>query len=200
VSIARHGGFGSGWHLVVRFFGALLPVGPSRAAEDWAGGHLLPAERSLFAAMSGPDRRHAIGVAREALRLAAEDGHDPAELPASFVTAALLHDVGKNDARLGTFARVWTTIAALAFGRARIVGDSGGGGADEGNYRTRSGLARQRARMASYLQHDRIGAEMLAGAGSDELTIAWAREHHLAESRWTVDEQLGGYLKRADGD
>jgi hypothetical protein len=54
--------------------------------------------------------------------------------------------------------------------------------------------------MASYLQHDRIGAEMLAGAGSDELTIAWAREHHLAESRWTVDAHLGDCLKRADGD
>jgi hypothetical protein len=116
------------------------------------------------------------------------------------VTAALLHDVGKNDARLGTFARVWTTMAALAFGRARLVGDSGGRGGAGGNFRTRSGLARQRGRMASYLQHDRIGAEMLAGAGSDELTIAWAREHHLAESRWTVDAHLGDCLKRADGD
>ena len=191
----------------MRFFGALWPAGPSPAAEQWAGGYLSPAERALFDAMSGPDRRHAIGVAREALELAAGEGRTPAELPASFVTAALLHDVGKNDAGLGTFARVWTTMAAVAVGRDRIIGgpaEAASPGVDDrppavhirtGTARRSGVMARHRRRMASYLQHDQIGAELLAHAGSDDLTVAWAREHHLPESRWSVDDRIGAVLE-----
>ncbi len=38
-----------------------------------------------------------------------------------------------------------------------------------------------------YLAHDRLGAELLQRAGSNELTTTWAREHHLSPARWTVD-------------
>jgi putative nucleotidyltransferase with HDIG domain len=192
-------GFGSMWHLGIRFLGSLAPVGPRSSSEQWALGHLLPTERQLFTAMSGADRRHAIGVARRALALA-EEQHleviDPAAEPAqAFVAAALLHDVGKIHARLGTFGRVWATLAALGLGRDRVVAwetlaDPAGAGM----------LARQGAKMARYLQHDRIGAELLEGAGSDELTITWARDHHLPEQRWRVEHRLGECLKHADGD
>ena len=39
-----------------------------------------------------------------------------------------------------------------------------------------------------------------AMAGSDPLTEAWAREHHLPESDWTVDLDIGRALKDADDD
>jgi hypothetical protein len=186
------------WHLGVRFFGSLAPIGPRSSSEQWALDHLGPGERRLFAQMSGPDRRHAIGVARRALRLAAEDEQAAASegngsaLPHAFVAAALLHDVGKIEARLGTFGRVWATLAALALGRRRVV-EWDAAGADTGS-------GERRRRMARYLEHDRLGAELLEQAGSDELTVCWARQHHLPEARWTVDGRLGGYLKRADGD
>jgi hypothetical protein len=54
--------------------------------------------------------------------------------------------------------------------------------------------------MGRYLMHDSIGAQLLEGAGSDSLTVTWAREHHLPESRWTVEHHLGHALKEADGD
>jgi hypothetical protein len=194
---SRLQGFGSMWHLGVRFLGALAPVGPRSSSEQWALGHLLPTERELFVSMSGADRRHAVGVARRALRLAEQQHLDVSEPGGAFVAAALLHDVGKIDARLGTFGRVWATLAALGLGRDRVIAweklaDPAGarGGA----------MARQGAKMARYLQHDRIGAELLEGAGSDQLTITWARDHHLPEQRWSVDRRLGECLKHADGD
>ncbi|MGA2211084.1 MAG: HDIG domain-containing metalloprotein [Acidimicrobiales bacterium] len=195
---SRLQGFGSMWHLGLRFLGALAPVGPREASQQWALAHLLPAEQQLFMSMSGADRRHAVGVARKALRLADAQHLDvggPAGASSqTFVAAALLHDVGKIEAKLGTFGRVWATLAALGLGRDRVVAwdrpaESAGGA-----------LARQGARMARYLQHDRIGAELLESAGSDQLTITWARDHHLPEQRWRVDRRLGECLKLADGD
>jgi hypothetical protein len=41
---------------------------------------------------------------------------------------------------------------------------------------------------------------MLRDAGSGELTVAWASEHHLPRESWTVDRRLGDALKAADGD
>lgn len=134
--------------------------------------------------MSGPDRRHAVSVAREAIRLAEADGLSEKELPAGFVAAALLHDVGKVESRLGTFGRVLATVLAICLGRRRILGWSGAAG----------------SQFAKYLQHDKLGAELLEGAGSQTLTIRWAREHHLPEDRWQVDRRVARHLKEADGD
>ena len=94
-------GFGSWRHLAVRFFGALSPAGPSPTDEAWAVGSLLEGEQALWWRMSGPDRRHAVGVARETMRLLQLN-----EPPREVVAAALLHDVGKVESSLGTFSRV----------------------------------------------------------------------------------------------
>lgn len=131
---------------------------------------LLTGELDLWRRMSGPDRRHAVAVARTA-------GGDR---PRPVVAAALLHDVGKIDAGLGTFARSAVTAAALVAGRDRLARGSG--------------------RAARYLRHDQIGAELLTAAGSDPLTVAWAREHHLDASRWSVPPDVGAALKAADDD
>ena len=180
--------------------GSLSPAGPAAADEAWARRHLLPGEDRLWVRMSGPDRRHAVGVARDAIALLG-----PEEPPRAVVAAALLHDVGKLESGLGTFARVGVTVAALAVGRERIVG--GGGAAEAGDAREardlrggRGPAARWAERARAYLTHDRIGATLLRAAGADDLTAAWAEEHHLPEARWSIDRRIAAALKAADGD
>jgi HD-like signal output (HDOD) protein len=155
--------------LARRFLGSLWPAGPGDQDEAWARSCLTPGEQSLWAQMSGPDRRHAVAVAR---RVAANDH--------ASVPAALLHDIGKVASRLGPVRRAGVTALAVAAGRERV--------------------ARGRGRMARYLRHDSIGAELLQGVGSDGLTVSWAREHHLPPDRWTVPTAVGAALKAADDD
>ena len=161
-------------HLAGRFVGALDPRGPAADEESWATAHLVPGEVDLWHRMSGPDRRHAVAVAREVVAAIGEAATRPV------VAAGLLHDVGKVEAGLGTLGRVPATLVGLAAGRERA--------------------ARGRGRVARYLRHDAIGAELLVAAGADPLTVAWAREHHLPADRWSVDPSLGAALKAADGD
>lgn len=161
-------------HLARRFFGALDPRGPSVDDEGWVADALAPGEQALWRRMSGPDRRHAVGVARDVV---ARLGDDAATRPV--VAAALLHDVGKLDAGLGTLARVPATVAGLV-ARERATRGSG--------------------RVARYLRHDAIGADLLSAAGADPLTVAWAREHHLPPERWTLPPAIAAALKAADDD
>ena len=60
-----------------------------------------------------------------------------------------------------------------------------------------TGLTR---RVGLYLQHPKLGGDMLALAGSDELTVAWTREHHLGADEWTIDPELAEALHDADDD
>lgn len=186
-------------HLAERFFGALSPAGPAPADEEWAESHLVEGERALWRRMSGPDRRHAVRVARDTISLLGAGS----ETERPVIASALLHDVGKVESGLGTFARVFVTLAAIALGRKRLVMTDGseapmeGAGAGGG---AAGMLQRVRERVSLYLTHDRIGGELLRNAGSDELTWRWAQEHHLDPSRWTVDRKVGQALKDADGD
>ena len=96
---------------------------------------LTAAERRLWDRMSLADRKHAAGVARETDRLLA--GADRPVL-----AAALLHDVGKIDAGLGTMGRVVATVADAV--------------------RRAAGVARA---LGRYRRHDAIGAELLRERG-----------------------------------
>lgn len=180
--------FGSIHHLVERFFGALSRTGPPPAEEAWALGFLVPGERQLWEQMSAADRRHAVGVARDVLVLLRADSAYPDPPGREVLAAALLHDVGKVRARLGTFSRAGVTLAAIGFGRSRLV---------RGTRRASKGT---RARIRLYLTHDKVGAELLREAGSHPFTVAWAEQHHWAPERWTVDGGLAQALKDADGD
>ncbi len=166
-------------HLVKRFFGSLWPWGPDSTDSAWAEGHLLASEVELWRRMSRADRRHAIDVAR---RVRVELG-EPAR---PVVAAALLHDVGKIDSDLGTFHRVVATIAAGVAGRETAELWVRG-----------SGITR---RIGLYLKHPEIGGDLLEMAGSDSLTVAWARQHHLPPSQWTVDTEVATALDAADND
>ena len=154
-------------HLARRFAGSLSPRPPAADDEAWASTQLLPGEQALWDRMSHPDRRHAVGVGRDVVRRLGSDATRPV------LAAALLHDVGKLDAGLGTFARVAATLVD------RRDGDG---------------------RFARYRRHDELGAAMLTAAGSDALTVAWAREHHLAPARWTLPRTVADALKAADDD
>jgi hypothetical protein len=130
--------------LVRRFVGSLSRRPPPPDDEAWAEAHLLPAEVRVWRRMANADRRHAVTVAR---RVGQRFGADR-----PVMAAALLHDCGKVEAGLGTFARVGATIVIAVVGRERV-----GHGDD---------------RVARYARHEPIGAELLRRAGSDPVTVA----------------------------
>ena len=55
-------------------------------------------------------------------------------------------------------------------------------------------------RVGLYLEHPRLGADLLGLAGSAPLTVAWTAEHHLPAEDWTVPQAIGAALKAADDD
>jgi hypothetical protein len=119
-------------------------------------------------------------VARRVGEALGDEATDPV------VAAALLHDVGKSTSGLRTYGRVVATLSAKVAGHEMAVAWS----------ETR-GFTR---RVGLYLEHPRLGGDLLALAGSDPLTVAWAREHHSPEEDWTVPIDIGRVLKAADDD
>lgn len=165
-------------HLVKRFFGAVgakeLP-GPDAA---WVHEHLLPGERALWDRMSVADQVHAHGVAREVVGRLGEEATRPV------VAAALLHDIGKVEAQVGTFGRVLATLAGQTATREQVEGWA----AEDGWL----------GRMGRYLDHNNIGARLLEEAGADPLTVTWAREHELVHTEWTLPKHITDALWAAD--
>lgn len=122
-------------HLARRFRGSWSRSEPNAVDVDWVRSQLSAGEWTCWSAMAVQDRRHSIEVARRFLALAPGAGR-------AEVAGALLHDVGKQVAGLGTLGRVVATI----------IGP-----------RTR--------RLRLYHDHESIGAEMLAQVGSEMVTI-----------------------------
>jgi putative nucleotidyltransferase with HDIG domain len=129
---------------VRRFFGfiAARPLTPREQSE--IAGLLDPGESALFFEQQMQDQRHALIVARRVLR------RRPGDRQAA--RAALLHDVGKIDIRMGAPARSLATVLDLA------------------------GLP-LRGRWQRYRRHAALGAEMLEEAGSHPLVVEFARRH-----------------------
>lgn len=123
------------WHLVARFFTSLVPSPPPVASEVWVDRHLLAGERALWVQLSNQDRRHSIGVARRFVE--SRPSASRAE-----VAGALLHDIGKIECRLGTFARVVATLVGPRTDRFRL-----------------------------YHDHEAIGARLAEAAGSEPVTV-----------------------------
>lgn len=148
-------------HLVRRFFGSLWPASPSRDDDAWVRGILGPQEYALWARLPNHDRRHSIAVARRVRR--SLDGTDFVD-DQRWLEAALLHDVGKLDARLGVLGRVGATLAGAAAGHDVAA-----------TWSERRGMTR---RVGLYLCHPEIGADRIRLAGGSEVAARWAAVHH----------------------
>jgi hypothetical protein len=121
------------------------------------------------------DRAESVAVGRRVARAVGPDVDD------AILAAALLHDVGKTDAGLGTFRRVGATVIA--------------GVASHGRARHFSG------RIGRYVRHDEIGQAKLAAAGARPEAVAWAGAHHRREL-WPgtgIPSELCEVLAEADG-
>ncbi len=167
-------------HLIRRFFGSLLPGGPKASDIAWIRSTLSDAEFRLWARMYGPDRRHSSAVARGVATRLGNLATPPV------LAAALLHDVGKLDSGLRTWGRVVATLSARVAGRDTAA-----------LWRKSTGFTRS---VGLYLHHPELGGDMLELAGSDPLTVAWAREHHSAPEEWTVEHHIAEVLHDVDDD
>ena len=165
-------------HLVRRFFASLLPIGPKAGDDAWARDHLSGPEQDLWTRMARVDRRHSARVAR---RVETAFG-DAATTP--LLAAALLHDVGKTIPDLGTFGRVVATLSEMVAGEETAH-----------QWAQTRGFTR---RVGQYVLYPELGVDLLKLADSDDLVIAWSREHHLPEADWTVPVDVGRVLQAAD--
>jgi hypothetical protein len=168
-------------HWTARFFTSVRPGRPAAEDETWAAELLSDRERPLFARMSNPDRRHALGVAREVDRTL-----DPStDKRDTVLVAALLHDVGKTVSGLRTYGRVIATLSGAVVG-GRVFAEF---------WQDSSGFTRK---VGLYMRYPILGAELLQIAESDPWVIAWAREHHEPEEDWTVPVEVFRLVVAAD--
>jgi hypothetical protein len=148
-------------HLAARFFSSFLPLPVTARDRQWVGSVLRPEELGLWARLSLADRRESIGVARrtEAALAGTEHAGDP-----RWLAAALLHDVGKLDARCGPVRRAVATAAAAVLGPRMVEG-----------WVDKSGFVR---RCALYVFHDQLGADRVRIVGGRVEAALWAEAHH----------------------
>lgn len=173
-------------HLAARFARSLAPLAPRRSDVEWAQSVLTSEEWALWQTQPRKDLRESIAVARRASATFEGTVHASETV---WLAAALLHDVGKRDARLGTLNRSLATIAGGLGGRKAVA-----------TWSAQRGLRR---RVATYLDHADIGAAMLSVAGARPETAVWARRHHSPEtwdSLGVVPPLVAQVLASADGE
>jgi len=148
-------------HLVGRFFSSLSPASVSADDTSWVTSVLQPEELELWSHLSLADRRESVGVARrtQAALAGTEYAGD-----SRWLAAALLHDVGKLDARFGPVRRAVATVAAAVLGPRVVEG-----------WVDKSGFIR---RCALYVFHDQLGADRVKIAGGRKEAVLWAEAHH----------------------
>jgi hypothetical protein len=149
---------------VGQFLRALTAGVPEEEAEQ-AMRILTPEARRLFRRQVVQDQRHALAV----YRLLRRSGHADPRL----LAAALLHDVGKADARLPAWQRA--VIVLLDRFAPRIL-DRLGQGEPQG--RPFSLPERWRRPFVIHARHPQVGARWARQVGCSPLTVALIRRHH----------------------
>ena len=132
-------------HLVRRFFRSLRARRPDAATQLWVATLLTRHQASVFWEQPVADQVHAVRVARAV--------EEAAPQRADLMCAALLHDIGKRHARLGTMGRSAATVRGW-FG---LVGNG---------------------RVRAYLDHPARGADELRALGAGAVVVAFAEHHH----------------------
>jgi hypothetical protein len=142
-------------HLAHRFFSSLGARDVDVADLTWVQIVLTPEEFGVWDGLGRADRAESVTVARTVARGLRPDVDD------AILAAALLHDVGKTDAGLGTFGRAGATVVAgvVSHGRARHF----------------------TGRIGRYVRHDELGERKLTAAGARPEARAWAGAHHRPE-------------------
>ena len=172
-------------HLSGRFVRALWPGPPHADDVEWVETVLTPDGFVQFRRQPNHDQRHAIGVARDVqVRLAGTAYTDDPR----WLSAALLHDIGKLDSRLGVYGRVVATVSGAAVGR-----DHAPAWSESTGFTRRVGL---------YLRHAELGADRIRLAGEPEEAARWAAAHH-DPSTWgelAIPESVVVALDEADND
>jgi putative nucleotidyltransferase with HDIG domain len=163
-------------HLAVRFAGSVRARPLDRADLAFVRHHLRPGELACWERLGPADRAESLATARATLGALGPDP-DPA-----WVAAALLHDVGKAETRLGSLGRAWATLAAglAGHGRARAWPNA----------------------VGRYVNHDELGAQRLRQAGARAEAVVWAAAHHRRSS-WPATEippEICEILAAADGE
>jgi hypothetical protein len=148
-------------HLVGRFFSSLVPLPVPSADRAWVESVLQPEEFALWTRLSLADRRESIAVAR---RTDVALGGTEYEGDPRWMAAALLHDVGKLDARFGPMRRSLATVLTAVLGRRTVEG-----------WVDKSGFVR---RCALYTFHDQLGGDRLRMVGGRKEAALWADAHH----------------------
>jgi putative nucleotidyltransferase with HDIG domain len=131
-------------HLARRFFGSLRARRPGPSDQAYVAGHLSEAERDIFWTQPVPDLAHAIRGARRA---------DPEGDRPDLARAALLHDIGKRHASLGSVGRSVATVMSWM-------------------------PLPMPSKMSTYLDHAALGAAELERLNCEQLVVAFARHHH----------------------
>ena len=163
-------------HLVGRFFTSLRPRPVDEADRVWVRLLLTPSELAVWEPLGRADQAESLAVARRVAHALGSDA-DP-----RWLAAALLHDAGKSDARLGTVGRAAATVVAglASHGRAR----------------------RWPNRIGRYVAHDDLGAARLTAAGARPEVAAWAAVHHRPDRRAAsgIPPDVCAVLAAADGE
>ena len=129
------------FHLIKRFFGSLSAAPFNDVEEAWVKDVLSVQEHDLWCTQAIVDQRHSCDIARRFVVVRPQASRDE-------IAGALLHDIGKIDARLGIVARVVATVLPLPTPRFSI-----------------------------YRHHQQRGAQMLKTIGSSDITIALVAGH-----------------------
>ena len=132
-------------HLARRFFGSWRVHRPDPAAQQLVADLLSIEEAGVFWEQPAADLAHAVGAVGAVLHQRPERR--------DLGRAALLHDVGKRHAALGTINRSIATALSLI----RIP---------------------LRGRYRRYLAHAESGAQELEALGCEALVVQFARHHH----------------------
>ncbi len=163
-------------HLVGRFVSSLAAPALDDADLTFVKLQLTTEELAVWSTLGRADRAESVAVAR---RVAVAIGRD---VDPDYLAAALLHDVGKVDAELGTFGRGGATVVAalVSHGRARAWPNQ----------------------IGAYVAHDERGADKLRAAGARPTAVAWAAAHHRPEryAATGIPPEICVVLAQADGE